>query len=204
MSDFVYRYVPGQRPETLLLLHGTGGNETDLLALGQTVLPGAGLLSPRGRVLENGMPRFFRRLAEGVFDVEDVKARAAELAQFVREMALQHGFDPHHVMPFGYSNGANIAAAMLLTGAARFPRAVLIRPMVPLEPPILPTLPDLVGDEVLLANGLYDPLATPAQTTRLRQLLEGAGARVTEHPARSGHQLTQADIEAAATWLARA
>jgi predicted esterase len=169
--------------------------------MSRTVLPGAGLLSPRGRVLENGMPRFFRRLAEGVFDIADVKARASELARFIREMALEHGFDPLRVMPFGYSNGANIAAAMLLTGTARFPRTVLIRPMVPLEPD---TVPDLAGDEVLLANGLYDPLATAAQTLRLRQLLEAAGARVTEQPARSGHQITQGDIEAAAAWLARA
>jgi predicted esterase len=200
MSEFIYRYVPGRRAETLLLLHGTGGNEADLLGIGRVVLPGAGLLSPRGRVIENGMPRFFRRFAEGVFDVEDVKARAAELGVFVREKAIEHGFDPARVMALGYSNGANIAAAMLLTGAARFPRSVLIRTMVPLEPD---RLPDLAGDEVLLATGLYDPMATAAQTKRLRGLLESAGAVVTEHSERSGHQITEEDIEAAARWLAR-
>lgn len=199
-TSFIYRYLPGEQAETLLLLHGTGGNENDLLEIGRAVLPGAGLLSPRGRVLENGMPRFFRRLSEGVFDVEDVKARAAELGQFVREMAVEHQFDPARVMPLGYSNGANIAAAMLLMGAARFPRAVLIRPMVPLEPE---SAPDLTGCEVLLARGLYDPLATAEQTARLRELLEADGATVTEHASRSSHQMVQADIEAAATWLAR-
>ena len=199
MSDFIYRYVPGRRAETLLLLHGTGGNETDLLGIGATVLPGAGLLSPRGRVLENGMPRFFRRFAEGVFDVEDVKERAAELGEFVREQAREHGFDADRVMALGYSNGANIAAAMLLTGAARFPRAVLMRAMVPLEPE---SLPDLAGTEVLLATGLYDPMATAEQTRRLSELLESAGAKVTEHAEGSGHEMTQGDIKGAASWLA--
>jgi predicted esterase len=200
MSALIYRYVPGTRPETLLLLHGTGGNETDLLGLGAAVLPGAGLLSPRGPVLENGMPRFFRRFEEGVFDVEDVKRRAAELGEFVREKAREHGFDPERVMALGYSNGANIAAAMLLTGAAAFPRAVLIRAMVPLEPK---TPPDLEGAEVLLETGLYDPLATAEQTGRLSELLENAGAKVTEHTERSGHEMTRGDIETAGRWLAR-
>ena len=201
MNSFTYRYVPGPRAETLLLLHGTGGNETDLLAIGQVIMPGAGLLSPRGKILENGMPRFFRRFAEGVFDEEDVKARAAELGEFVKDRAREDGFDPSRVMAMGYSNGANIAAAMLLTGAARFRRAVLVRAMVPLTPE---TFPDLAGDEVLLASGMYDPIATPDQTKRLGGLLEKAGATITEHPVRSGHQMTQQDVEAATRWLARA
>jgi predicted esterase len=200
MSALVYRYVPGNRPETLLLLHGTGGDESDLLGIGQLVLPGAGLLSPRGPVIENGMPRFFRRFAEGVFDVEDVKRRAAELGNFVREKAAEHGFDPARVMAFGYSNGANIAAAMLLTGAAAFPRSVLVRTMVPLEPE---TPADLTGTEVLLASGIYDPLANARQTSHLASLLKNAGATVTEHTEPSGHQMTQGDIEAAGKWLAR-
>ena len=200
MNALIYRYLPGRRAETLLLLHGTGGNETDLLGVGQAVLPGAGLLSPRGPVLENGMPRFFRRFAEGVFDEEDVKRRAAELGEFVREKAVEHGFDAGRVMALGYSNGANIAAAMLLTGAAAFPRAVLVRAMVPLEPE---ALPDLEGSEVLLAAGVYDPVATEAQTRRLSALLETAGAKVTQHLERSGHEMTRGDIEAAGQWLAR-
>jgi phospholipase/carboxylesterase len=158
------------------------------------------LLSPRGPVLENGMPRFFRRYEEGVFDVEDVKRRAAELGDFVREKAREHEFDAGRVIALGYSNGANIAAAMLLTGAAAFPRAVLIRAMVPLEPK---TLPDLAGSEILLAAGAYDPIATPQQTNRLGELLENAGASVTQHLEKSGHQMTRGDIEAAARWLGR-
>jgi predicted esterase len=200
MSALIYRYVPGKRVETLLLLHGTGGNETDLLGIGQAVLPGAGLLSPRGPVIENGMPRFFRRFAEGVFDLEDVKRRAAELGEFVKEKALEYGFDAARVMALGYSNGANIAAAMLLTGAAAFPRAVLVRAMVPLEPE---PLPDLTGTEVLVASGIYDPIATQKQTRRLGELLESAGAQVTEHVERSGHEMTRGDIEVAGRWLAR-
>jgi phospholipase/carboxylesterase len=200
MSALVYRYQPGSRPETLLLLHGTGGDENDLLGIGELVLPGAGLLSPRGPVLENGMPRFFRRFAEGVFDVEDIRKRAAELGAFIREKASEHGFDPASVVALGYSNGANIAAAMLLEGAAAFPRAVLIRAMVPLEPE---TPADLSRTEVLLASGNYDPIATPDQTRRLAGLLNAAGATVTEHTERVGHQMTQGDIDAARQWLAR-
>ena len=200
-TPLIYRYVPGHGSDTLLLLlHGTGGNEDDLLGLGGTVLPNAGLLSPRGPVLENGMPRFFRRLSEGVFDTGDVIRRAAELGAFIREQAAEHGFDPTRVLALGYSNGANIAAAMLLTGAAVFPRAVLIRAMVPLEPA---TPPALAGTEVLLAAGRYDPIATPAQTRRLRELLEAGGATVTLHEENSGHQITRGDIEAATRWLAR-
>jgi len=200
MSAFHYRYVAGRKPETLLLLHGTGGNEDDLLAIGERVMPGAGLLSPRGQVIENGMPRFFRRFAEGVFDEEDIKARAAELGEFLVEQAREQGFDADRLMALGYSNGANIAAAMLLTGAARFQRAVLVRPMVPLQPEVLP---DLTGTEVLLAAGLYDSMGTPVQTRRLASLLESAGATVTEHAERTGHQMTQGDIVAAGRWLTR-
>jgi phospholipase/carboxylesterase len=146
------------------------------------------------------MPRFFRRFREGVFDVEDVKRRAAELGEFVRDKAGEHGFDAGLVMALGYSNGANIAAAMLLTGAAVFPRAVLVRAMVPLEPE---TLPELKGTEVLIEAGIYDPVATAEQTTRLGELLESAGATVTNHTERSGHEMTRGDIEAAGRWLGR-
>ena len=200
MSSLIYRYVPGHRPETLLLLHGTGGDETDLLGIGQAVLPGAGLLSPRGPVLENGMPRFFRRFGEGVFDEEDVKRRAAQLGDFLRDKAAEHEFDLTKVMALGYSNGANIAAAMLLTGAATFSRAVLVRAMVPLEPD---PIPKLAGAAVLLSAGRYDPIATPAQTRRLAELLEGSGATVAVHEESSGHEMNRGDIEAARLWLAR-
>jgi predicted esterase len=199
VSSFHYHFEPGRSADTLLLLHGTGGNETDLLDIGHSVMPDAALLSPRGRVLENGMPRFFRRLAEGVFDVEDVKFRAKELGEFIKKAAREHGFDAGRLLALGYSNGANIAAAMLLTGAARFPKAVLLRPMVPLQPD---RLPDLSGDRILLARGLYDPLATAEQSIGLRQLFESAGATVGEQTTRAGHQLSKEDLEAAARWLA--
>jgi predicted esterase len=201
MSDLIYRYIPGVSGETLLLLHGTGGDETDLISIGHAVMHGAALLSPRGPVLENGMPRFFRRLREGVFDLEDVKRRAAELGDFVRGKAEEHGFNPARVSALGYSNGANIAAAMMLTGSFVFRNAALIRAMVPLEPE---TLPKLAGAGVLLAAGRYDPIATPAQTRRLAELLEGSGATVSIHEENSGHEMTRGDIEAAAPWLARA
>jgi predicted esterase len=200
MSPLIYRYVPGARPETLLLLHGTGGNENDLLGIGQALLPGAGLLSPRGPVLENGMPRFFRRFAEGKFDVEDVKRRAAELGEFVAEKAVEHGFDAKRVFAFGYSNGANIAAAMLLCGTWVFPRAGLVRAMVPLEPEKTAALD---GSEVLILNGRYDPLASAEQTRVLTGLLETAGAKVTVHLEQSGHEMTRGDLEAAREWLSR-
>jgi phospholipase/carboxylesterase len=167
-------------------------------------MPGAALLSPRGRVLENGMPRFFRRFGEGVFDVEDVKARAAELGRFVKEMAVEHGFDADGVMALGFSNGANIAAAMLLTGSLKLKRAVLVRAMAPLRRREIAGLPNLSGTEVLMETGLYDPMATAGQTRQLRELLEESGAAVWVHEERSGHQMTQGDIAAAKTWLGRA
>src|SRR5213594_2930396 len=114
---FTHRYLPASNPAvktTLLVLHGTGGDESDLIPLGGLLAPGAAILSPRGKVLENGMTRFFRRLAEGVFDVEDVKLRARELAAFIEEAAERYQFDVANVAAAGYSNGANIAAAVLL------------------------------------------------------------------------------------------
>src|ERR1700730_1941221 len=125
MNDFIYRFVPGTGDRTLLLLHGTGGNENDLLPLGRAIDDGASLLSPRGKVLENGAPRFFRRLAEGVFDEKDVVARAHELADFVASAATHYNIDREKLIAVGYSNGANIGAAMMLLGAAQFSQAIL-------------------------------------------------------------------------------
>src|SRR3954470_11944872 len=138
--DFVHRYVPGRSTRTLLLLHGTGGNETDLLSLGRSLDPTAALLSPRGKVLENGMPRFFRRLAEGVFDEEDLVRRAHELADFIGEAAEHYRFHPKNVVAVGYSNGANIAGGLLLLRPGVLSGAALLRPMVPLIPQTLPEL----------------------------------------------------------------
>jgi phospholipase/carboxylesterase len=197
---FEHRFVPAQpagatRPP-LLLLHGTGGDENDLLPLGEALAPGAALLSPRGKVLENGMPRFFRRLAEGVFDVRDVEARAHELADFV--LAARDAYSLGLPIGVGFSNGANIAAAMLLLRPEVLAGAVLLRPMVPLEPA---ATPDLRGRSVLIGAARNDPVATPAETERLRALLEQAGAKVQVDWANAGHGLTAADVANAKAWL---
>jgi predicted esterase len=184
---------------TLLVLHGTGGDENDLVGLGQTLLPGANVLSPRGKVLENGMPRFFRRLAEGVFDLDDLKFRTHELANFVGLAAREHGFDPARVFAMGYSNGANVAASMLLLCPGTLAGAALLRAMVPLVPEPLPNLGHV---PVLIAAGQADPIAPPSQAQALARLLQDSGADVQIVMQRAGHQLTQDDVEAAQTFFA--
>ena len=199
-TEFVYRFEPapaGKSGGTLLLLHGTGGNENDLLPVGRAVAPDAALLAPRGRVLENGMPRFFRRLAEGVFDQEDLVARTHELADFVTDAAKRHGFDPARVVAVGFSNGANIAASMMLLRPEVLAGAVLLRPMVPFEPK---TPPDLRGRRALVAAGKADPIVRPEQSERLAAILRDAGADVTLHWSPGGHTLDRADLAAAAAW----
>ena len=200
--NFVHRFVPGadKSAPTLLTLHGTGGTEDDLVGLGQTLLPGANVLSPRGKVLENGMPRFFRRLAEGVFDVEDLKSRTHELADFVAAAAREYGLDPARVYAAGYSNGANVAAAALLLRPGTLAAAALLRPMVPLVPD---PLPDLARVPVLIAAGEADPIVPVANTRALAELLKRSGADVEVFAQRVGHGLTQADIETARDWFSR-
>lgn len=198
---FTHVHVPPGDPDetrTVLLLHGTGGNERDLLELGASVAPGARLLGVRGQVLEAGMPRFFRRLAEGVFDEADLVRRAADLAAFVPAAANVYGFDVSKVVALGYSNGANIAAAILLLHPNVLSAAVLLRSMVPLEPSLLPTLP---ATPVLIAEGQLDPIVPRANALRLAALLGEAGASVTLHWEQAGHGLTSADVEAARAWL---
>jgi predicted esterase len=191
---FIHRYVPGNRPGAapLLLLHGTGGNEDDLLSLGETLAPGAPLVSPRGQVLENGMPRFFRRVAEGVFDLDDLRRRARQLAQFVSDARVQYGLGEIAPIAVGYSNGANIAAAMLLLHPGSLSAGLLLRPMVPLVPDPLPALRDV---RVFIGGGRLDPIATPQQAQSLADLLARAGADVTTHWSNAGHGLTGEDIE---------
>ena len=199
MTDFTYRFIPGTVDRTLLLLHGTGGNENDLLPLGRSIDPDASLLSPRGKVSENGAPRFFRRLAEGVFDEKDVVARAHELANFVSAAAKKNGFDQNTLVAIGYSNGANIASAMMLLGILESRGAILFRPMVPLSHP-----PDasLENCAVLICGGRFDPIATPDQVSALAELLRDRKAEVELRIQVSGHELTDADVEAARDWLA--
>jgi predicted esterase len=182
----------------LLLLHGTGGSEDDLIPLGRHLHPAAGLLSPRGAVLENGMPRFFRRLAEGVFDLDDLRIRTLELAAFVAESASRYQFGPRRVIAVGFSNGANIAGSLLLLSPGTLSGAVLYRGMVPIEPDRLPALP---GTPVWLSNGRTDPLVPPDETDRLVALLRRAGADVTLVWQPGGHGLTKADVDGAAAWL---
>jgi predicted esterase len=198
ISDFIHEFVPGTSNRTLLLLHGTGGNERDLIPLGRELDPNAALLSPRGKVLENGMPRFFRRLAEGVFDLEDLKHRTNELADFVAAAAQHDGFATDQLVAVGYSNGANIAASMLLLRAEIMQTAILFRAMVPLIPD---TLPDLSSVHVWIGAGDQDPIIPPSEAQSLVELLRRAKAEVTIRFFNAGHGLTNGDVVTARDWL---
>ena len=182
-----------------MLLHGTGGNERDLIPLGHELDPEASLLSPRGKTLENGMPRFFRRLAEGVFDLDDLKKRTNELAEFVISAAKHYDIDATNIVAVGYSNGANIAASMLLLRPEILSAAILFRAMVPLVPD---TKPELNLRRVFLSAGAHDPIVPSSNTKELADLLRSAGADVTVRFFQTGHQLTSADVDAARQWLA--
>ncbi len=202
---FIHRYIPslGRSSDktglTLLLLHGTGGNEDDLVPLGCELYTNARLLSPRGKILEGGrIPRFFHRLAEGVFDIEDLKFRTRELAGFVEKASRIYGFDAHKVMAVGYSNGANIAVSMLLLKPQTLSGAILFRAMVPLIPE---NLPDLSDKRIFMSSGLRDPIATRQEAETLSRLLKQARAVVDLHWQNSGHELTQDDVNAAKQWL---
>jgi phospholipase/carboxylesterase len=194
-------YLEGRRKElpTLLLLHGTGGDEQDLVPLAEVIGPEASILGVKGNVLENGMPRFFRRLSEGVFDEEDLILRTEELNQFITESALQYGFDRNHVVALGYSNGANIAASLLYHHEKSLHGAILLHAMVPMHGVLLP---DLSHVPVFIGAGKRDSLISPTQTKELANHLRNAGASVTEFWTEGGHQLTQDELEAAKEWFA--
>jgi|SRR5581483_7277433 len=196
--DFLHEFVPGNSKRTLLLLHGTGGNERDLIPLGRELDPDGSLLSPRGKILENGMPRFFRRLAEGVFDLEDLKARTNELADFVAAAVRHYNLAADHVVGVGYSNGANVAASMLLLRPGIMHAAILFRAMVPLIPE---NLPDLSSARVWIGAGSQDPIIPTLETQRLVELLRAAGTDVTIRFFDAGHGLTKSEIETAGQWL---
>ena len=203
---FIHRFIPSDRKEpksrtsfaTILLLHGTGGNEEDLISLGHEIAPGAALLSPRGKVLENGLPRFFRRLSEGVFDIEDLKFRTNELADFVEEASKVYGFDLQRLVTIGYSNGANIAASGLLLRPDVLSYAILFRPMVPLIPEVLP---NLGSKHILISAGLHDPIVPSQDTKNLLNLLKKAGAETSINWQNSGHELSLEEIKKAKDWL---
>ncbi len=200
-SGFIHRFaepVPSGPKITLLLLHGTGGDEEDLVPLGHQLLPGAALISPRGRVLEHGMPRFFRRLAEGVFDLEDLKLQTDALARFAADASHKYGLDDHKMVAVGYSNGANIAASVLLSHPKLLSGAVLFRPMVPFRPQAIPNLKDV---PVLLAAARHDQIVNPQETSELASILTSGGARVTTHWHPGGHELVADDVAVAKDWL---
>jgi phospholipase/carboxylesterase len=196
---FIHRFAPATRPglPPLLLLHGTGGNEEDLLPLADRLLPGAALLSPRGQVLERGMPRFFRRIAEGVFDLDDLRRRTDELAEFVAAARTEYDLASPPVA-VGFSNGANIAASLLLLRPGTLGGALLLRPMVPLVPDPLPAL---AGVPVQINAGLADPIVPPEQSEALAELLGRAGAEVSLDWLKVGHTLSSADLEIGARFL---
>ena len=199
---FVHIFVPPEKPTspTLLLLHGTGGDERDLLPLGRELWPGAALLGVRGKVSENGMARFFRRLAEGVFDIEDLKYRTEELAQFIDAASERYEFSKTRLIAVGYSNGANIAASLILIHPHYVAAAVLFRAM-------LPFVPDLIRDfshfSVFLGAGRLDPIVPSGHVEELASIFESGGADVTISWRQGGHELGEDDIRAAKTWLSR-
>jgi phospholipase/carboxylesterase len=195
---FIHRFAPASEPNLppLLMLHGTGGDENDLLSLGLRLAPGAAVLSPRGKVLENGAPRFFRRLTEGVFDLKDLQVRTQELADFVVRAGKTYGIGTP--VAIGFSNGANIAASMLLTRPEVLTGAILIRGTVPFEPQ---KVPDLKGMPVLILSGARDPLVPAAKRDRLAQLLRSANAEVTYEVLNAQHHLSADDLVVAGGWL---
>jgi phospholipase/carboxylesterase len=198
--SFAHRFEPGADPTRppVLLLHGTGGDEDDLLPFGRLIAPGSALLSPRGKALERGMPRFFRRLSEGVFDEDDIRHRAAELADFIAE--AREAYRLGAPVAVGFSNGANMAAALLLLRAQALSAAVLLRAMAPFRDP---PKADLAGKPVLLLSGENDPMAPAESAGRLAATLAGAGAIVQREILPTGHQLRAADAALAKEWIAR-
>ncbi|MFO1445064.1 alpha/beta hydrolase [Bacillus sp. Bva_UNVM-123] len=182
---------------TFLLLHGTGGNELDLLPLAGRIDEDSSILSVRGNVLENGMPRFFKRLAEGVFDEEDLIFRTKELNEFLDEASVKYGFDRDNIIALGYSNGANIAASLLFHYQNSLKGAILHHPMVPRRGV---KIPDLSGKSVFIAAGTNDPICSPSESLELQELLENANAKVELHWENRGHQLTATEVEAASKW----
>jgi len=199
--DFKHKFIAARSEEfdyTLLLLHGTGGSETDLLPLAERLLPEAAIISPRGRVNENGMARFFRRIEPGVFDTEDLIKRTNELADFLKIAAEEYHFNHDKLVAVGYSNGANIAASLLLLRPETLRAAILFRPMVPLCPV---KRPNLDGVNVLVCSGKHDEIIAPEESFRLAEMLHESCATVSLHWSGSGHGLSTADLEAAQKWV---
>lgn len=198
MSDFIHHFEAGSGTRTVLSLHGTGGTERDLMPLARTLFPDANILSPRGKVSERGANRFFKRLAEGVFDLDDLHRQTEDLADFLAASALTYGFDATQVWALGYSNGANIAASLLLQRAETLSGAVLLRAMTPFEPL---TIPDLAGKRLFLASGRFDPLVPVANIENLAHLFRESGAEVELRFQNAGHELAREELQAITQWL---
>jgi len=199
---FIHRFIPAEDQasgETLLVLHGTGGNENDLVGIGQTIAPGAAILSPRGKVLENGAPRFFKRLAEGVFDPKEVRSRAEELARFIRAAITKYGLDASRIYALGYSNGANIASTVMFIQPELLQGAVLLRPMLVYEPE---EMGDLSGAGVFISAGRIDPIVPVKSVEQLADLFESSHAEVTLKWQSAGHNLVPSEVREASDWLA--
>jgi phospholipase/carboxylesterase len=205
MSDnlgFTHRFIPAKdsaTKETLLVLHGTGGDENDLIPIGQAIAPGAAILSPRGNVLENGAPRFFRRLAEGVFDPAEVRSRGDELARFIRAAITKYSLDPSRIFALGFSNGANIASTVMLLEPDLLQGAILFRPMLVFEPE---RDPDLSGSSIFISAGRTDPIVPTENVERLAELFESYGCEVNLKWQLAGHNLTRSEVHEASEWLA--
>ena len=198
---FIHRFVPGDEPSvgTLLVLHGTGGNENDLIGIGQAIAPGAAILSPRGNVLESGAPRFFKRIAEGVFDPKEVRSRGEELARFIRAAAITYGLDTSRIFALGYSNGANIASTVMLIEPGTIQASILLRPMVVYEPA---EKPDLSGSSVFISAGRMDPIVPTVSVEQLAHLFRSANADVTLKWQLAAHNLVPSEVREAAEWFA--
>lgn len=192
------KYDDRNKKLTLVLLHGTGGNEEDLIFLGKKIEPNASILSPRGKVLENGMPRFFRRLSEGVFDLEDLRIRSHELADFIQKCSLHYKFDLENTIAIGFSNGANISVSMLFLRPEVLQGAILFRAMVPFIPD---PLPNLSSKKILLSAGLEDPIVSRNETENLFRLFQKTNAIITLKWQPSSHNLIQEDILVAKPWI---
>jgi phospholipase/carboxylesterase len=192
--NLIHKYIPSKDSSnhyTLLLLHGTGGNENSLIPISEIILPGAAVISLRGNTIENGMPRFFRRISEGVFDLEDLKVRTKELAKFIEDSSMKYGINSNNVVAVGYSNGANIALSVILSHPGLISKAVLYHPMIPFVPA---SSPDLSGTNILITAGTNDPIVDSEETNNLYAMLKSYGANIEIYWHDIGHNLTREEI----------
>lgn len=197
IDSFVHIFKKGNGKTTFCLLHGTGGDENDLVPIARSIDPHAGVIGIRGNVSENGMNRFFRRHAEGVFDQEDIILQSGNMMAFLQKAAAHYEFTLQHTTFLGYSNGANIATSVLFLHPQIVQSAILLRPMLTLVPDIAP---DLSGHKIFIAAGLHDGLVPVEHTNKLADLYRTYGAVVELAWLNAAHGLTREDIEKAKIW----